>query len=53
MQKEGVVIALVNADQTKGIVLRVSCETDPVAKMKILSTLPEASPHRIGQLPGR
>ena len=30
--KEGVVIALVNADQTKGIVLRVSCETDFVAK---------------------
>ncbi len=30
--KEGVVIALVNADQTKGIVVRVSCETDFVAK---------------------
>ncbi len=30
--KEGVVIALVNADNTKGIVVRLSCETDFVAK---------------------
>jgi elongation factor Ts len=30
--KEGVVLALVSADNTKGIVVRVSCETDFVAK---------------------
>jgi len=30
--KEGVVIAQVNADQTKGIVIKLSCETDFVAK---------------------
>ena len=30
--KEGAVIALVNSDQTKGVVVRVSCETDFVAK---------------------
>jgi elongation factor Ts len=30
--KEGVVLALVNADATKGVVVRVSCETDFVAK---------------------
>jgi elongation factor Ts len=30
--KEGVVIALVNGDNTKGIVIRLSCETDFVAK---------------------
>ena len=30
--KEGVVLALVSEDQTKGIVLRISCETDFVAK---------------------
>ena len=30
--KEGVVIALVNGDATKGVVVRVSCETDFVAK---------------------
>ena len=30
--KEGVVIALINSDNTKGVVVRVSCETDFVAK---------------------
>jgi elongation factor Ts len=30
--KEGVVIALVTEDQTKGVVIKLSCETDFVAK---------------------
>ncbi len=30
--KEGVVLALVNSDATKGVVVRLSCETDFVAK---------------------
>jgi elongation factor Ts len=30
--KEGVVLALTNADNTKGVVVRISCETDFVAK---------------------
>ncbi|NBC24105.1 MAG: elongation factor Ts [Bacteroidetes bacterium] len=30
--KEGVVMALVNDDQTKGVVIKLSCETDFVAK---------------------
>ena len=33
--KEGVVIALVSSDNSKGVVIRLSCETDFVSKMKI------------------
>ncbi len=39
--KEGVVIAKVSADKTKGVVVRLSCETDFVAKNDDFITLTE------------
>lgn len=45
--KEGVVIALVSDDNTKGVVLRLSCETDFVSKnedfIKLAKTFAETA----------